>query len=545
NVSEMGPHPRSHLTIYLMIRVNTKEIGEATMQNSVRKIYSLAIAMLLALSGAATAGDNANVVVSLDGDAVISGVGAGATIEVALSASGLVGVKQFDVTLTVSPADAFDLSASAFAQNAAAFTISPGIELPADGQVKSGAASFGAAVDGDAALGTFTLTTSDGFTADTEATITVSSLSIGPTSTDRDVFDAAALELSVTVNPPAPPVIEPTLSANSLTDVSLDYSTVGSGDVEDDSDGEIAFSVNFTDDTNDAGEGQTITWDITNNGSESVFLIGVGEIAAGSELSHESATDADGDASATFDAEGDKSAGTTSLSVSASTMADNSDGESRDLSVDFSATWDVPVAAELASFASQITVDDNVLLQWGVASQSNNLGWEIFRSTDNRVFAKVSDLIVGEGTSDEFSSYSYTDGNLPITDVLYYYLNQIDLDGTTSRSQVIEVLFSPTAVSQQALPLVNSLKQNYPNPFNPETTISYDLSGESVVTLTIYDISGQVIRTMVNNQAMSAGQYKSVWDGRDESGIKVASGVYFYQLHTGDFVAKKKMTLLQ
>jgi hypothetical protein len=351
--------------------------------------------------------------------------------------------------------------------------------------------------------------------------------------------------LSVTVNPPAPPVIEPTLSANSLTDVSLDYSAVGSGDVEDDSDGEIAFSVNFTDGANGAGEGQTITWDITNNGSESVFLIGVGEIAAGSELSHESATDADGDASATFDAEGDKSAGTTSLSVSASTTADNSDGESRDMSVDFSATWDVPVAAELASFASQITVDENVLLQWGVASQSNNLGWEIFRSTDNRVFAKVSDLIVGEGNSDEFSSYSYTDGNLPIADALYYYLNQIDLDGTTTRSQVIEVLLSPTVVSQQALPLANSLKQNYPNPFNPETTISYDLNGESVVALTIYDISGQVIRRMVNNQAMSAGQYKSVWDGRDESGIKVASGVYFYQLHTGDFIAKKKMTLLQ
>ena len=93
--------------------------------------------------------------------------------------------------------------------------------------------------------------------------------------------------------------------------------------------------------------------------------------------------------------------------------------------------------------------------------------------------------------------------------------------------------------------MVNSLKQNYPNPFNPETTISYDLSGESVVTLTIYDISGQVIRTMVNNQAMSAGHYKSVWDGRDESGAKVASGVYFYQLRAGGFIAKKKMTLLQ
>ena len=515
------------------------------MQNSVCKIFPLAIAMLLALCGAAIAGDNADVVISTESATEISGVGAGETIEVALSASGMVGVKQFDVTLTVSPADAFDLAASAFAQNAAAFTISPGVELPADGQVKSGAASFGAAVDGDGALGTFTLTTSASFTVDTEATITVSNLSIGPTSTDRDVFDADALGLSITVNPPAPPVIEPSLSATSLTDVSLDYSSVGSGDVADGSDGEIVFSLNFADNTGGAGEGQTISWDITNNGSESVFLIGVGEIAAGADLSVESSTDADGNVSATFDAEADKSAGTTSLSVTASAIAENSDGESRDLSVDFSATWDVPVAAELASFASRITVDDDVLLQWNVASQSNNLGWEVYRSTDNRVFTKVSDLVVGDGTSDEYNSYSYVDSNLPLADVLYYYLNQIDLDGTTTRSQVIEVLLSPTAVLQQALPLVNELRQNYPNPFNPETTISYDLSNELIVTLTIYDLSGQVIRTLINDQAMSAGQYKSVWDGRDQRGVKVASGVYFYQLRAGEFVAKKKMTLLQ
>jgi hypothetical protein len=465
------------------------------MQNSVRKMFPLAIAMLLALCGAAIAGDNAGVVVSIDSATEVSGVGAGATIEVALSASGMVGVKQFDVTLTVSPADAFDLAASSFAQNAAAFTISPGVEFPADGQVKSGAASFSAAVDGDGALGTFTLSTSDSFTAATEATITVSNLSIGPTSTDRDGFDADALGLSVTVNPPAPPVIEPSLSATSLTDVSLDYSAVGSGDVDDGSDGEIVFSLNFEDNTGGAGEGQTIAWGITNNGSESVFLIGVGEIAAGADLSVESSTDADGNASATFDAEGDKSAGTTSLSVTASTTADNSDGESRDRSIEFSATWDVAVAAELASFASRITIDDNVLLQWSVASQSSNLGWEIYRSTDNRIFTKVSDLIAGDGTSDEFSSYSYVDSSLPLADLLYYYLNQIDLDGTTTRSQVIEVLLSPTAVSQQALPIVNELRQNYPNPFNPETTISYDLSTESIVNLNIYDLSGQIIRT--------------------------------------------------
>tara|TARA_B110000495_G_C22990342_1_gene583070 strand:+ start:120 stop:1706 length:1587 start_codon:yes stop_codon:yes gene_type:complete len=528
--------------------VKINEIGELTMQNSVRKMFPLAIASLLALCGAAIAGDNAAVVVSIDGATEVSDVGAGATIEVALSGSGMVGVKQFDVTLQVSPADAFDLSATAFAQNAAAFTISPGVEFPADGQVKSGAASFSAAVDGDASLGTFTLTTAAGFTAGTEATISVVRVSIGPTSTDRDVFESDALGLSVTVNPPAPPVTEPELPATSLTDVSLDYSEIGSGDVDDGSAGEIVFSVNFTDGTGAAGVGQTITWDISNNGSESVFLLGGdGAVAidAGSSLTVESSTDDNGNASATFDAEGDRAVGTTSLSVTASTSSTNSDGVARDISAGFSATWDVPVAAELASFASQVTVDDDVLLQWGVASQSNNLGWELYRSTDSRVFTKVSELILGEGMSDEFKSYDFVDSELPKVDVLYYYLNQIDLDGTTSRSQVIEVLLSSTAVAQQALPMANALRQNFPNPFNPETMINFDLSGDQVVSLTIYDMTGQVVRTLVDGQPMAAGAYRQLWDGRNSNGAKVASGVYFYQLRAGDFIAKKKMTLLQ
>jgi hypothetical protein len=542
----------SHLTLAfngLIVRVvKINEIGELTMQNSVRKMFPLAIASLLALCGAAIAGDNAAVVVSIDGATEVSDVGAGATIEVALSGSGMVGVKQFDVTLQVSPADAFDLSATAFAQNAAAFTISPGVEFPADGQVKSGAASFSAAVDGDASLGTFTLTTAAGFTAGTEATISVVRVSIGPTSTDRDVFESDALGLSVTVNPPAPPVTEPELPATSLTDVSLDYSEIGSGDVDDGSAGEIVFSVNFTDGTGAAGVGQTITWDISNNGSESVFLLGGdGAVAidAGSSLTVESSTDDNGNASATFDAEGDRAVGTTSLSVTASTSSTNSDGVARDISAGFSATWDVPVAAELASFASQVTVDDDVLLQWGVASQSNNLGWELYRSTDSRVFTKVSELILGEGMSDEFKSYDFVDSELPKVDVLYYYLNQIDLDGTTSRSQVIEVLLSSTAVAQQALPMANALRQNFPNPFNPETMINFDLSGDQVVSLTIYDMTGQVVRTLVDGQPMAAGAYRQLWDGRNSNGAKVASGVYFYQLRAGDFIAKKKMTLLQ
>lgn len=86
------------------------------MQNSVRKTLPLAIAFLLVLSGAAFAGDNAAVVLSLDTPAEFTGIEGGGTVDVTLSAAGLVGAKQFDIILEVAPADAFDLTATTFAQ---------------------------------------------------------------------------------------------------------------------------------------------------------------------------------------------------------------------------------------------------------------------------------------------------------------------------------------------------------------------------------------------------------------------------------------------
>lgn len=514
------------------------------MQNCVRKASLLAIAVLLTLSGSAFAGDNAGATFSITTPIEISGVGPGATVDVAISAAGMVGVKQFDVTLEVSPADAFLLTTTdaSFAANSA-FPISPGVEVPAANQVKSGAASFGAAANGDAALGTFTLKASSTMTTATMATITVVRVSLGPSSSARDVFDTAALNLSVTVNPPAPPVTEPMLAANSATDLSLDFSAVGTGNLADGSDGEASFSVLFTDATGAAAADQAITWNITNNGAQAVYLLGttVVQINAGESRSVASTTGADGTATAVFDAEGDKSAGSTSLSVTASTSAANSEGTNRDLSVAFSATWDVPVPAELASFAGQVTTDKDVLLQWSVVSQSNNLGWEVYRSTDMVRFEKVGELVLGAGTTDELMNYSFTDSGYPAVGTLYYYLKQIDLSGHAARSNMIEVVLSPV----QVLPTANELHQNFPNPFNPETTISFDLKSATVVELSIYDMAGQHIRTLAGGQALSAGSYSYLWDGLDDSGAKVASGVYLYHLTSGEFTSVKKMALLK
>ena len=89
-----------------------------------------------------------------------------------------------------------------------------------------------------------------------------------------------------------------------------------------------------------------------------------------------------------------------------------------------------------------------------------------------------------------------------------------------------------------------SLEQNYPNPFNPETTIRYDLAKGSEISLTIYNIAGEKVRTLVDN-FQSAGSKSVVWDGRNDRGQIVSSGVYIYQLEAGEFVDIKKMIFMK
>jgi hypothetical protein len=88
------------------------------------------------------------------------------------------------------------------------------------------------------------------------------------------------------------------------------------------------------------------------------------------------------------------------------------------------------------------------------------------------------------------------------------------------------------------------LHQNYPNPFNPTTTINYQLSENSNVTLSVYNIKGQKVKTLISDQ-LTAGAHSVVWNGDDDSGKSVGSGIYFYKLKAGDFQKVKKMILLK
>ncbi len=108
-----------------------------------------------------------------------------------------------------------------------------------------------------------------------------------------------------------------------------------------------------------------------------------------------------------------------------------------------------------------------------------------------------------------------------------------------------DVVAVPTAVGRGGLPVVAALNPCYPNPFNPATTISYDVRESVPVTLAIYDVTGRRIRTLVDGQPTNAGHYELTWDGRDQSGRVVASGVYFYRLDAGGFSETRRMVLLK
>ncbi|MCJ7576992.1 MAG: T9SS type A sorting domain-containing protein, partial [candidate division Zixibacteria bacterium] len=96
-----------------------------------------------------------------------------------------------------------------------------------------------------------------------------------------------------------------------------------------------------------------------------------------------------------------------------------------------------------------------------------------------------------------------------------------------------------------------ALYQNYPNPFNPTTRIPFTVHGSQFMvrrpiptTLKIYNILGQLVKVLVDEEKV-AGAYTTYWDGKDQNGQPVSSGIYFYKLEAGDFTEVKKMVLIK
>ncbi|MDZ7342964.1 MAG: T9SS type A sorting domain-containing protein, partial [candidate division KSB1 bacterium] len=139
----------------------------------------------------------------------------------------------------------------------------------------------------------------------------------------------------------------------------------------------------------------------------------------------------------------------------------------------------------------------------------------------------------------------YTDTNVVTGNTYYYRLSAFDFAGNQSRySPEIVALVTRVEETGGGVPTDYALEQNYPNPFNPETTIKYQVPTTGHVRLTIYNALGSEVRRLVD-RTQPAAYHVVVWDGRDNAGNPMPSGVYFYRLESGKFSAIKKMIMLQ
>jgi hypothetical protein len=193
-----------------------------------------------------------------------------------------------------------------------------------------------------------------------------------------------------------------------------------------------------------------------------------------------------------------------------------------------------PFPVELSSFSASI-IGSSVKLNWETATEVNNYGFDVERKilkqvqNDKANWEKIG-FVNGNGNSNAPKNYSYEDKNV-ISGKYSYRLKQMDNDGQFEYSKTIEV--------DLGIPKKFELSQNYPNPFNPSTTIRYSLPEAGNVKLTLFNVLGQEIKTLVN-EVKESGIHTINFNASE-----LNSGLYIYKIEANGFTLTRKMTLIK
>jgi DNA-binding beta-propeller fold protein YncE len=204
--------------------------------------------------------------------------------------------------------------------------------------------------------------------------------------------------------------------------------------------------------------------------------------------------------------------------------------------IGISTNWDSALPIELTTFSINV-VENSVILNWETATEINNYGFEIERKIVTQIASNLSNtwekvgFIEGHGNSNSTKNYSFQDISISVSGKYSYRLKQIDIDGKYEYSQILEV--------EVGVPTEFELAQNYPNPFNPSTTITFSIPEKRNVTVQIFNMLGEVIETLVN-QELAPGKYNYDFDAS-----ALSSGTYIYRISAGAIVEVRKMILLK
>lgn len=186
-----------------------------------------------------------------------------------------------------------------------------------------------------------------------------------------------------------------------------------------------------------------------------------------------------------------------------------------------------PLPVELSSFSAAVA-GKSVVLNWRTETEVNNYGFDVERSSDKNSWNTIG-FVHGNGNSNSPKQYSFADNSVSGAGKYFYRLKQMDNDGTTEYSKVLEIAFDQ--------PMEYALGQNYPNPFNPTTAITFSVPEAGFVNLSVFDLLGQKVAELVNS-TINAGTYTMDYDATN-----LQSGIYFYTMKAGSFTETRKMML--
>lgn len=202
-------------------------------------------------------------------------------------------------------------------------------------------------------------------------------------------------------------------------------------------------------------------------------------------------------------------------------------------------TNSIPVSMQITAIPVELTSltasteQNEVVLNWSTATETNNRGFSIERKTSDAAWQEVG-FTTGAGTSSEPVNYSFVDEDLN-PGKYSYRLKQIDYNGSYEYSSEVEI--------EVIVPAIYSLTQNYPNPFNPATIIQYSVPEKSQVTILVYTSLGQLVKTIVSETA-ETGYHQVKFDASE-----LTSGTYIYQLiakgSNGSYIDSKKMLFVK
>ena len=211
--------------------------------------------------------------------------------------------------------------------------------------------------------------------------------------------------------------------------------------------------------------------------------------------------------------------------------------DSEDNVSDFSDVISIDLSPPSPPTGLSVEFDGGILLSWNANSESDFLHYILDKAADSLFQTDQYSSITTTETS--YIDTVYEDGA-----TIYYRLSAVDTDGFESEFSELVFIHVVLGIDDKLIPEVFALHQNYPNPFNPTTQIRYDLPEDAMVSITIYDIMGRSIRSLVNSK-QTAGYRSIQWNATNDYGKPVSAGVYLYRLQAGNKILTRKMILMK